>query len=251
MKKVILMANKKIGYKIANFLFNHPTTEIVALFLTGIDENEDKKILDIFKKAGVPVFIGERKHDQLDVIEKLPIFDYIVTVFWPYLLKSQIIDLAKASTVNFHPALLPINRGWYPHVFNILNQTKAGVTLHCIDSGADTGPIWAQSEVPIYPSDTSDKLYFRLQSEMVTLFCKSWDKIINNKIKPVPQDHKMANYNSIKDVQAYDQIHLDNKYTGREIINRLRARTFGNNGYAYFVDDSGDKIRVAIALEKK
>lgn len=249
MKKVVLMASKKTGYEVAKYLHNHSTTKIVAIFLTGIDENDDKKILNIFKGMDILVFTTKRAHDKLEVLEKLPIFDYIVTVFWPYLLKSKIISLAKIGSVNFHPALLPINRGWYPHVFNILNQTKAGVTLHCIDNGADTGPIWIQKEVPVYSSDTSDKLYYRLQEEIVALFCESWDRIINNKIKPTLQNHKSANYNSIKDVQAYDQICLNSNYTGRDIINRLRARTFGNKGYAYFVDDDGQKVRISIALE--
>jgi len=251
MKKVVLMANKNVGYEVVKYLHNHSTTEIVAIFLTGIDEDDDKKILNIFQGVDILVFTGKRAHDKLEVLEKLPIFDYIVTVFWPYLLKSKMIGLAKIGSVNFHPALLPINRGWYPHVFNILNQTKAGVTLHCIDNGADTGPIWIQKEVPVYSSDTSDKLYYRLQEEIVALFCESWDRIINNKIKPFLQNHKSANYNSIKDVQTYDKICLNSSYTGRDIINRLRARTFGNKGYAYFVDDDGKKIRISISLEEE
>jgi len=244
------MANKGVGYEIAKYLHHHPETQVVAIFLTGVDEIYDKKILNLFKGGSVLIYAGERPHDKLEVLEKLPVFDYIVTVFWPYLLKPEIISLAKESSVNFHPALLPINRGWYPHVFNILNQTKAGVTLHCIDNGVDTGPIWTQKEVPVYTSDTSDKLYYRLQGEIVTLFCKSWDEIIGNRIEPTPQDHERASYNSIRDVQEYDRIHLDSSYTGRDIINRLRARTFGNKGYAYFVDDDGKKIEVSISLEE-
>lgn len=244
------MLNKKIGFDVANYLRNHNLTEVVAIFLTDLDRKEDKKILDIFKGTNIQIHKGERIHDEIEVVEKLPIFDFIITVYWPYLLKPKIINLAKISSVNFHPALLPTNRGWYPHVFNLLKQTKAGVTLHCIDDKADTGAIWAQEEVRILSTDTSDKLYARLQNKIYQLFCQNWDKIINNKIKPIPQKQKNANYNSIKDINDFDRIHLNKNYSGREIINILRARTFGKKGYAYFIDDDGNKINVNIGLEK-
>ena len=128
---------------------------------------------------------------------------------------------------------------------------KPGVTLHCIDKKADTGNIWAQKIVSVYSDDTSDKLYYRLQHEIITLFKESWDGIVNGKLVPFSQENKVASYNSIKDVQAYDQIQLDLKYTGKEIINRLRARTFEDFGYAYFIDDEGSKIRLSLSLEKE
>ena len=71
--------------------------------------------------------------------------------------KASAFNLAKDS-VNFHPAFLPINRGWYPHVHSIVDGSKLGVTLHRIDEGADTGPIWVQKEMRLLPHDTS-KLY--------------------------------------------------------------------------------------------
>ena len=64
------------------------------------------------------------------------------------------------TTVNFHPALLPINRGWFPHVHSLIDGSKAGVTLHQIAEGADTGLIWVQEEEKIISTDTAIiKLY--------------------------------------------------------------------------------------------
>ena len=245
------MANKNVGYEVVKFLSNQPNVAIVALFLTDINEKDDKKIIKALNNDSTLIFKGVRMHDRIEVLSQLPDFDFIVTVFWPYLLKSDILSLARVNTINFHPALLPLNRGWYPHVFNILHGSKAGVTLHCIDKKADTGNIWAQKIVSVYSDDTSDKLYYRLQHEIITLFKESWDGIVNGKLVPFSQENKVASYNSIKDVQAYDQIQLDLKYTGKEIINRLRARTFEDFGYAYFIDDEGSKIRLSLSLEKE
>ena len=38
-----------------------------------------------------------------------------------------------------------------------------GCTVHYVDGGMDTGPILAQSEVPVLPSDTAEILHARIQ----------------------------------------------------------------------------------------
>jgi len=67
----------------------------------------------------------------------------MITVYWPWLIKKNYLNTCKNS-INFHPAYLPKNRGWYPHVNNILDNSVPGVTLHKIDEGIDTGPIWCK-----------------------------------------------------------------------------------------------------------
>jgi methionyl-tRNA formyltransferase len=156
--------------------------------------------------------------------------------------------MVGTNSINFHPAMLPQNRGWYPHVFNILNGSKAGVTLHVINKGADTGPIWAQREIKVLDEDTSDTLYFRLQDEIYQLFIETWPKILNKEIEPKEQDETNATYNSINDVEKFNEIKLDKNYSGKELINILRARTFGESGYAYFINNENKRVNIRIKL---
>ena len=112
-------------------------------------------------------------------------------------------QLAK-QTINFHPSLLPMNRGWYPHVHNIIRNTRSGVTLHQISKKADEGKIWCQKEVKVNCTDTAKNLYDRLLIHIESLFKSNWNKIKNNKLKAFEQDHSKAIYYNKKDAQAYD-----------------------------------------------
>lgn len=64
--------------------------------------------------------------------------------------------------LNLHTSYLPWNRGAYPNVWSILDGSPAGVTLHRVDAGWDTGPIIAQRRVPVEPWDTAGTLYEKL-----------------------------------------------------------------------------------------
>lgn len=51
--------------------------------------------------------------------------------------------------INIHPGLNPYNRGWFPHVFSIINGLPVGVTLHEMDKELDHGPIIDQEELKV------------------------------------------------------------------------------------------------------
>ena len=70
---------------------------------------------------------------------------------------------------------------------------------------------------------------------MISLFQDSWPSIREQKIKPRIQNSDQGNYNSIRKVSQFDEIKLNKTYTGEEIINLLKARTFGSRGYAFYV----------------
>ena len=162
-------------------------------------------------------------------------------------LKPEVFNCSKHGCLNFHPALLPINRGWYPHVFSIIDGTPTGVTLHFIDEHTDTGPIIAQKIVPIKPTDTAKAIYDREKYEIISLFKEKWDDIRNNKLTPIPQDQSKAVHHSIKEIHALDEINLEKQYKARDLINLLRARSFGNRGFAYYELD-GEKIYLNLRL---
>jgi len=239
----------KPGLDIALFFQSRLTVEnIVSVYLTDCDANVNKTINSLFKDTSTRVFIGKEVIHSPEHINwfRNQNIDALISVYWPWLFQESIFKLAKI-TINFHPALLPTNRGWFPHVYNIVNKSIAGVTLHEIANEADAGDIWVQKEVDMFETDTSLELYERLQSEIVNLFRRSWDGIIENKIIKSSQDESKATYNSKKEISILDYIELEKNYSGRELVDLLRARSFGKKGFAYILVH-GKKIFLNLRL---
>ena len=172
-RKIALFANNKAGIEIASFFGNSHFDQIGALYLTAFNEETDQKIIKNINLESGKIFKGKEFLDSPDHIIwfQSQNFDAIVCVYWPWILKPEIFNYAK-KTINFHPALLPTNRGWYPHVHNILDKSPAGVTLHEISKGADEGNIWVQKKVQISSLDTAKSLYLKLEHEIISLFKK-------------------------------------------------------------------------------
>ncbi len=249
--RIALFANHLPGVRVAEFFAkSRDNNRVEALYLVGEQAENDKKILSELGLNSQNVFFGSDVMKSPEHIKwfREQQFDAIICVYWPWLLTEQIFSSVK-TTVNFHPALLPINRGWFPHVHSIIDGSKTGVTLHQLENGADTGAIWAQKEIAVDPTDTAKEIYLRLQSEIVALFMQSWEGIKSGLIKPLKQDESIAVYHSKKEIEGLDQINIDKSYRARDLINILRARTFGDRGFAYF-EEKGEKIYIKIELSK-
>ena len=81
-------------------------------------------------------------------------------------LTRTFIDAFPQRIVNTHPALLPAFPGTDAPAQAIAHGVKlAGVTVHFVDAGVDTGPIIAQRAVPVLPGDDAGSLHARIQAE--------------------------------------------------------------------------------------
>lgn len=245
-RKVVLFLNHEPGCQILQYL--HANDEILRIYVDDIDSNAKDKIIAYAQEHNIAYYaaININNKDHISELKSMSI-DFIICVHWPYLLKKEVFSLAKLGRVNFHPALLPVNRGWFPHVHSIIDGSVAGVTLHEIDEGADTGSIWVQEEVSIEPYDTASTLYLRLQNKMVSLFKDNWNKIKTLQINPQPQDERYANYHKKKEINDLDLINIDDTMLAKDLINILRARTFGRRGFAYFLHNN-EKIYMNLRL---
>ena len=135
-------------------------------------------------------------------------------------------------------------------MWTIVEQSQAGVTMHLVDEGVDTGPILAQAKVEVCPSDTGLSLNSRLESAVIDLFKANWTGFANGELTPRPQDDSKTTLHRVKDASSIDCIDLNADYRARDLINILRARTSPPHRGAWFEID-GQKYFMQLTIEKE
>lgn len=133
-------------------------------------------------------------------------------------------------------------------ISSVCDMSQRGSNAHLCLRHASSACSVNQAECNV--ADNAGTIHARLQDEMARLFVESWEGIKSGEIELIPQDHDKAIYRRKKDVDPLDHIDLDNQYTGRELLNLLRARTFGNHGFAYLEDDTHGKAYLHLRLSR-
>lgn len=174
-------------------------------------------------------------------------FDLVISIHCKQLFPSQLFNNIKC--INVHPGYNPINRGWYPQVFSIINKLPIGATIHEIDKEIDHGGIIAREFVSKFNFDTSETLYNRILSKELELLELHIESIIsNNYTLTIPDDE--GNLYLKKDFNNLLNLDLEEKMTMGEFLNKLRALTHGNFNNAYFIDpDTKKKYFIGITIK--
>ncbi len=173
--------------------------------------------------------------------------DIGLSLFFGYILEESLLSLLPHGCLNLHPAYLPYNRGAYPNVWSIVDGTPAGVTLHYIDQGIDTGDIVAQQKVLVEATDTGETLYGKLECASLELFYRTWPRLESGQLSRQPQSPEVGSYRYVRDVAKIDSIDLDHHYKAGELIDIIRARTFPPHRGAYFEQD-GRRVYMRLEL---
>lgn len=173
--------------------------------------------------------------------------DIILVVFWNYILPENIFNIPPQGCINFHMSYLPFNRGKKPNVWPIIDGTPAGVSMHYIDQGIDSGEIISQSEVKVELVDTAKTLYNKMINAFPPLFEKTWPKIKTGTVETINKKEK-GTFHLDREFQELNQINLEEKVYPLDLINLLRAKTFSPHPSAYFIKDD-IKVFVNVQLE--
>jgi len=246
--RILFLGNNWVGWQVVKWL-KRQGEQIVGLV---IHPPEESKYADqIVKTAQVElahVFDGSqlRERDTLEAIRALRP-DIGLSILFGYIVKPEFLDVFPSGVVNLHPAYLPYNRGAFPNVWSIVEGTPAGVTMHYVDTGVDTGDIIAQRRVSVEPVDTGETLYRKLEEASVDLFKRTWPLVRSGDDAPVSQGEQAGTYHRTEDVQDIDHIDLDKEYEARELINIIRARTFPPYSGAYFTH-KGRRVHLRLEL---
>jgi phosphoribosylglycinamide formyltransferase-1 len=90
--------------------------------------------------------------------------DLVILSGFMRLLPPRVVDALSPQLLNTHPAYLPE----FPGAHGVRDALAAGVTetgasVIVVDTGVDTGPIVAQTRVPVLPGDTEGTLHDRIK----------------------------------------------------------------------------------------
>lgn len=174
--------------------------------------------------------------------------DMILSVGYRHILRKDILSIPKMGAINFHKSLLPLNRGANPVFWTLLDATRAGISIHHMEEGVDTGPIIAQREVRVLDTDTAGTLYARLEEEQFKLFKSVWSDIRNGKISKVPQ-HGTSTLHTIQEFKELRKIDPNQKVKIADFLNYLRAMTFPGFENAY-IEVGGKKYFIEIRIHE-
>ncbi len=248
--KILYFGNNRIGLEVLKWL-KETGEEIVGLVVHPEERQKfGKEIIEVSGLSEDRIFDGSklREEETLKKIRKL-LPDIGLSILFGYILKPALLDIFPKRCLNLHPALLPYNRGSYPNVWSIIENTPAGATLHYVDTGIDTGDILTRKEIAVEAFDTGKSLYGKLELVCLDLFKESWEDFKKGKLKPLPQSSEEGTHHRVKEVKTLDEIDLDKEYIARDLLNILRARTFPPYRGAYFRDEEGRKIYLKLELE--
>ena len=97
--------------------------------------------------------------------------ELIVLAGFMKLFQPPFVQKYQNRIINVHPTLLPAFPGAHPVADTLAYGVKiAGVTVHFVDEGVDSGPIIAQAAVPVLDTDDEESLHNRIQVEEHKLY---------------------------------------------------------------------------------
>lgn len=154
--------------------------------------------------------------------------DLIYSSGFKWRVPPDVLQLPRLGVINFHFGLLPERRGANPVGWAFREDDREqGVTIHRMAAGFDTGPILAQSRVPIGDDDDLDSLFPRVAATIPEAMGRALARVAQGDPGD-PQDESRAFY---ADLFTDDWREIDWSQPARTIHNQVRS-WFGVRGTA-------------------
>ena len=135
---------------------------------------------------------------------------------------QEALDVPRYGAVNQHPALLPRHRGPIPLSWALREGDPVfGITWHRMDAELDTGPILAQTSIPILDEETT---MFETGPRMVPVGLALLPQVFERLAAGDPGDPQATEGASWGGMFEEDYATIDwSAQTAREIHNQVRA----------------------------
>ncbi|PDW04219.1 methionyl-tRNA formyltransferase [Candidatus Viridilinea mediisalina] len=148
---------------------------------------------------GLPVLQPENLREP-EVLAQLTALapDVGVVAAYGAILRKQMLALPPLGYLNIHPSLLPLHRGPTPVAGAILaGDSETGVSLMRLDPGMDSGPLLAQTVVPLPRTARAGPLTDELFQLGARMLVDVLPRYAAGELVPQPQDHTQASVTSM------------------------------------------------------
>ncbi|MCS7008778.1 MAG: phosphoribosylglycinamide formyltransferase, partial [Chthoniobacterales bacterium] len=148
--------------------------KLPATILIVVSDNPNARIIDLAKERNLPTLLVEEhryksrlsENVESELAQKLLNLniELIALAGWMRIVKYPLLQAFPNRILNIHPSLLPQFPGLEAWRQALLAGAKiTGCTVHLVNEGIDSGPILAQTQVPILPNDSPESLHARIQ----------------------------------------------------------------------------------------
>jgi methionyl-tRNA formyltransferase len=165
--------------------------------------------------------------DKADLAPLLRGLEPDVALCWGFSWKipQEALDVARYGSVNQHPGLLPRHRGPIPMSWALREGDPVfGITWHRMDAELDTGPILAQTSVPILDEETT---IFETGPRMIEATLALLPQVFERLAAGDPGEPQGTEGASWAGMLGEDYATIDwSAQTAREIHNQVRAWTY-------------------------
>ena len=214
--RYILIGNGRPAMRALQTLTKAGETDIICY----TDETEKEVFRRTATKAGLKIRgeadIRALSGGQGDVADWLLCFNSTTII------PAGVLQRISKGAVNFHPGKLPDYAGLNTHQWAIRNgETTAGVTLHFMEAGVDTGDIIAEDTLEITRDDTG----FSLFNKCIKSGCDMIIAVVGDIINGVALPRKTQDLSQRRLYRRADALDgaIDWTWSAETIVNFARA----------------------------
>ncbi len=160
-----------------------------------LTDSKSTEIIEFTEKNKIPCFQGNPRIGNVTNFIKPFEIDVLVSINYLFLMEENLINHPKKLAINIHGSLLPKYRGRTPHVWAIINGEEfAGITVHKIELGCDTGAIIQQKKIKIEADDSGATMLNKYAAEYYPMLSSCLASIEKNTVEITEQDHDKATF---------------------------------------------------------
>lgn len=195
MLRIAILCNDRLGIPALQHLTQNRLVQAVA---TSDRAPEMVAIMQqVSAQAGIPSQVFTKKNFTAQLMAWLEQHkpDVVLVKTFPYRIPASALTIPKFGFINFHYAPLPAYRGSNPLFWMIKEGiTTGGVTVHQMDEGFDSGPVFLQQPVTFAPDATFGICSTLLAFAGAQLTFQLLQGLQSGNLKAVPQEQKQERW---------------------------------------------------------